>query len=289
MRVLAVVALALAGTACGQPASPSGEAPTVAASFYPLAFVATAVAGDGATVVNLTPAGGEPHDLELTPGQVATLARADLVVYLGAGFQPAVEDALGEAGGATIDAVGAAGGLLGRDEEGGADPHVWLDPTRLAGIAGKVGGALSEVHPAGADGYRRRAAGLRVRLKRLDEDFNSRLSDCRRREIVTSHEAFGYLAARYDLRQIGIAGIDPESEPAPQRVAEVAGLARRHGATTIFFERLVSPRIAETVAEEIDVETAVLDPLEGPPAGSKDYFDAMSENLAALTRALGCT
>jgi zinc transport system substrate-binding protein len=131
---------------------------------------------------------------------------------------------------------------------------------------------------------------LRGDLETLDREFTDGLATCQRREIVTSHAAFGYLAARYDLDQVGITGLSPEAEPTAQRLAEVAEEAREHHATTIFFETLVSPKVAETIAQEVGADTAVLDPIEGlQPGSTGDYLSVMRSNLAVLRPALGCS
>jgi len=299
-RCLSVVSLVLLLAACGG-SDPGGTGNVrVVASFYPLAFVAEEVGGGLVEVENLTPPGAEPHDLELTPGQIRTVAEADLVLSLG-GFQPALDDALGEANGVVVDALATQDELLDapadeheedhEDEEHDAetvDPHVWLDPERVARIAATVGDALVEIDPVNADAYRANASELRSRLMVLDTEFRDGLARCERRTIVTSHEAFGYLASAYDLDEVGIAGIDPEAEPSPRRLAEVAELVEESGVTTVFFEVLVSPRTAETLAEETGVRTARLDPLEGAPQAG-DYFDAMRANLKVLQDGLGCS
>jgi zinc transport system substrate-binding protein len=298
-----VVILLVAASACGSGSGASeGAGVDVVASFYPLAFVAEEVGGGLVDVVNLTPPGAEPHDLELTTGQVRDLAEADLVVFLGRGFQPSVEDAIGELGDEVViaDVLGSQEELLeaapheGEEEEdeehsdeGEFDPHVWLDPERTAGIANLVGTRLADLDPDNASTYRANVADLEARLTELDGAFRAGLARCERRNLVTSHEAFGYLARAYDLEEIGIASIDPETEPSLGRLVEVAEFVRDEGVTTIFFEVLVSPDVAETLAEETGVTTARLDPLEGPPQRG-DYFTAMQANLNALREGLGC-
>lgn len=297
MAAVTIVFLAACAGGGARPAG-GGAEPVVVAAVYPLAFAAERVGAGGARVQELTPAGAEPHDVELTPSQVAALAEADLVVYVGAGFQPAVEDALAGLEAARLDVLEVveplAAGEHAEDEQaedghahGSVDPHVWLDPLRLAEIGAAIAAELGDINPAGRDTYLSHAGELRAELARLDDAFERGLDRCARRAMVVSHEAFGYLAARYDLEQIGISGIDPEAEPSPARLAEVAGLAREHGATTIFFERLVSPRAAQAIAAEIGVDTAVLDPLESAPEQG-DYLSAMRANLDNLRAALGC-
>ena len=261
---------------------------TVVAAFYPLAWVAEEVAGDDTQVVNLTPPGAEPHDLELTARDVERVNDADVVLYLGRGFMPALEDAVEGHEGAIDLLEGHSlreGGEHGDEEreEPEVDPHVWLDPNRLAAMAATVAGELGD--PEAADD-------LVARLQSLDGEFRDGLATCERREIVTSHAAFGYLADAYDLRQIALTGLSPEAEPSPRALEELVEEVREEGATTVFFESLVSPRLAETVAREAGADTAALDPLEGLAEdeleGGADYVSVMRENLATLREALGC-
>lgn len=278
-------ALALVAGACGErgPGAPGGE-PRVAAAFYPLVWAAESVGGDLVQVENLTAAGVEPHDFELSADQVGTLSEADLVVFLGGGFQPAVEDVVSGLGDTRLLDV------LEVPYEGEGptqDPHVWLDPSMMATIVDEISVRLGKLVGSDAETFERNAAALHARLMALDGEFKAALADCESRDIVTSHAAFGYLAARYDLNQVSISGIDPEAEPSPGRLAEVARFVRDHDVTTIFFEELVSPDVAETIAAETGARTDMLNPLESEPE-SGDYIDAMRENLAALTEALGC-
>jgi zinc transport system substrate-binding protein len=309
-RTVAVAAsalLVLAGAAaCAKDSADGGAAAgrlDVVAAFYPLQYVAGRVGGDAAQVTNLAKPGAEPHDLELNPSQVGQISDADLIVYL-KGFQPAVDDAVDQSGGDhTFDVAGVAPlhdaaadepgheGEAGHEEPaGGKDPHVWLDPTRLATIADKLAERLGQADPDRAADYTARARALRTDLETLDREYAQGLGTCQRREFVTSHTAFGYLAERYQLEQVGITGLTPEDEPSPQRLATVADLAKKHGATTIFFETLVSPKVAETIAREVGAKTAVLDPIEGlQPGSSDDYLSVMRTNLGTLKTALSCT
>jgi zinc transport system substrate-binding protein len=263
----------------------------VVAAFYPLQFISERLGGDGVTVTNLTKAGAEPHDLELQPSQLATVGESDLVVYL-AGFQPAVDDAVKlQAQGKSFDAAAVeplSAAPSGESEQGEEkDPHVWLDPIRLAAIVDRLADRLGTLDTANAAAIRTRAGQLTGELRQLDQEYAAGLRTCARHDIVTSHAAFGYLAARYRLNQIPITGLSPEEEPSPQRVAEVAKLAREKGVTTIFFESLVSPKLSETLAKEIGATAAVLDPLEGVE-GADTYFTVMRSNLTALRTALDC-
>ena len=271
-------ALLLGLTACSGASSGGGGRPEVVASFYPLAFLAREVGGTDVEVTDLTPAGTEPHDIELSPSRVARLADADLVFFLG-GFQPAVEDA--------IEASGVDGVDLLDDITAPGDPHVWLDPAAMQELLDRVLLHVSALDTDRAADFRNRARALNGELIRLDALYETGLADCRERDLVVSHEAFGHLAARYGLEQIGISGVDPEAEPGPGRLAEVAELARERGVETIFFERLVSPDVAEALAREVGANTAVLDPIEGEPE-TGDYVAAMEDNLQALRDGLRC-
>jgi zinc transport system substrate-binding protein len=168
-------------------------------------------------------------------------------------------------------------------DSGTADPHVWLDPALYARVVRRVGSALGRPRPAQA---------LARRVLRLDAAYRTGLAHCRRREFVTSHAAFGYLAGRYGLEQIAITGIDPESEPSPRRLRDLVNLVRREHVRTVFFERLVSPRLADTVARNAGAKTAVLDPIEGLTPSEQEhgetYLSLTRQNLQQLRSALGC-
>jgi zinc transport system substrate-binding protein len=247
---------------------------------------------------NLTPAGAEPHDLELSPKQVDAILDADVVLYMGQGFQPAVEDLVEDRqGGITVDVLAALSSELRkrRSEETErleTDIHVWLDPVLMSAIVDQIRDGLARADRAGTSFYEREAGRYRSEIEALDERFRDGLRHCARRVMVTSHAAFGYLAARYGLTQEAIAGVSPEAEPDPKRIAELADLVRREGVTTIFTEELVSPRVANTLAREAGVRTAVLNPLEGLTreelGRGEDYVSIMQENLAILRAALGC-
>jgi zinc transport system substrate-binding protein len=272
-------ALLLAG--CGGGGERGTSDGEIVAAFYPLAFAAEQVGGPGVEVVDLTRAGEEPHDLELSPRDVARIHDARLVVYAGRGFQPAVEDAVEGRSGPSLDVLDDVP-LVGSGDD--VDAHVWLDPSRYAAVAHAIAAALGD--PASADR-------LVQRLNALDDAFAHGLERCRRRTIVTSHAAFGYLAARYRLEQRALVGLAPEAEPPPGTVSRLADEVRASHATTVFTEPLVAPALADTVAREAGARTAELDPLEAltptEESAGADYFSVMRDNLAALRKALGCT
>lgn len=276
--VVGAATLALAAACGGARETDTGRTKVVAA-VYPLAFAAEQVGGTSIEVRDLTPVGAEPHDLELGARDIQAIRAADLVVYLGHGFQPALEDALADRTGPSLDVLAGQGAALG--QENGLDPHVWLDPRRYARIARAIARELGD--PASAEPFV-------ARLEALDAELERGLARCARREIVTSHAAFGYLARRYRLVQVPLTGVAPEVEPSPRDLESLVDLVRAHGATTIFSEPLLPGDLAETVAREADARVAVLDPLEGLTADEgADYLSVMRTNLATLREALGCT
>lgn len=280
--------------ACGGGGAADGR-PQIVAAFYPLFEAAQRVGGELVRVRNLTPAGSEPHDIELNSRQVDQIEDATVLLYLGRGFQPAIEKAAERAAGTKVEVLGSVGDLRpagSGDQHLEVDPHVWLDPRHQKAIVTKVSDALSEADPANGATYEANAGAYTRELDELDATFAAGLATCDRRVMVTAHEAFGYLAARYGLTQEALAGLEPESEPTPRRLAELASRVRDGGTTTVFYETLVSPKVAEALAREAGVRTAVLDPLEGltdaDAKAGRTYVSAMRENLAAIRLALGC-
>jgi zinc transport system substrate-binding protein len=275
--LVAGVVIALTSSGSASDNSPGGQTEVVAA-FYPIAFAAEQV-DPSADVKNLTPPGAEPHDLEVTPQDVQDLQSADLVLLMGQGFQPQLEKAADQ---------GSAGQVIKLLDTPGlglkpGDPHVWLDPPRFEKLVTRIGDALGD--PAAAEQFD-------TKLAALDREYRSGLANCKRTEIVTSHEAFGYMAEDNGLRQVAISGISPEAEPTPAALQTAVDAVRKTGATTVFTEPLVSPKLSETVARETGAKTDTLNPIEGltPDEQNKgdDYFSVMRENLAALRQALEC-
>ena len=300
---------------------------TVMASFYPLQYLAEKIGGEHVSVTSLTPEGAEPHDLELSPKMVDSLSSADAVIYL-AGFQSAVDEAIEQQAPKTVIDVSSAAKLVeagtdanhpsedeedatdeaqsgeteahDHDHEGAdhadhdhhhdmsADPHFWLDPTRMANAATLVGDKLAEADSAHADTYKANAKALAEDLNALSDTLVTKTSTCKVKTFVTAHTAFGYLADRTGLTQVGISGLDPESSPSPARLAEIAQIAKEQGVTTIFTEALIDPKVAQTLADDLGITTAVLDPIESQTDASKDYTATMNSNIDALTKALDC-
>lgn len=307
---IALAALMLGG--CQDTPKVEPARPLVVASFYPLYDFARQVAGDRAEVVSLVPTGVEPHDWEPSPRDVARVEKAAVFVYNGAGFDPGVERLAKNApAGRTVVVEATAGlpllavDLPGHEKEHGGkghtrakteqverDPHVWLDPLLARAQVETIRAGLAKADPSNAAHYAARAAAYTARLTSLHDAFAAGLAECRRREIVVSHAAFTYLAHRYKLLQVPVMGLAPEAEPSPAELARVVRLVRRLKAKVIFFETLVSPKLAETLAAEVGAKTLVLNPLEGLTAdeekAGKDYVGVMEENLRNLRTALEC-
>ena len=291
-RALLPLALLLPAATLSACAASSSDGEVVA-SFYPLQYVAERIVGDHAKVTNLTAPGIEPHDLELSPRQAARISGASVVFYE-TGLQPAVDEAVRNDGPEHV--VDAAKAVKLRDaeeggERGGVDPHFWLDPTLLAQAADAFTEQMSEADPDHKADFEAGNAKLQDDLAALDEDFEAGLKDCTTRTVVVSHDAFEYLGARYDLDMHPIAGLSPDAEPSARHLAELADLIRTDKITTVFSERLASPKLADTLASDLGITTEVLDPIEGLASSKSDddYVSLMRENLEALRKAGGCS
>jgi zinc transport system substrate-binding protein len=280
--MVATALLASAG-ACSDSGSGGDGKVKVVAAFFPMAELARAVGGNHVAVTTLTPPGVEPHDLELNTRQVDQAHAAAVIVYLGHGFQPGVQDLAGQVKGEKVDA-------LSQVPVVGDDPHVWLDPVLMSRIAVQVQAALTRVDPDRKDIYAANVRRYAQQLTALDAAFRTGLDKCDRNVMVTSHAAYLYLAKRYGLEQEAVTGASPESEPSPARLAELTTLVNDAGVTTIFTEPLVTGGSAAALARETGTKTATLDPLEGPPKTAPDatYIQLMRKNLRTLQVALGC-
>lgn len=266
----------------------------VVASFYPLYFFAQEIGGEKVSVTNITPAGAEPHDYEPTVKDITEIERADLVIINGGNLEP-WSDKIKSSLNSNIQMIAIGEALMTRDsqdEELQKDPHVWLDPTLAKAESEKIAEALIVVDPENADHYRENEIILSNKLDELDQKFSQGLANCSSRTIVTSHAAFGYLADRYGLQQLAIAGLSPDEEPSAKQLADVADFAKQYNVKYIFFETLVSPKLAETIAQEVGAQTISFNPLEGltteEEQQGENYFTIQEQNLANLQTALGC-
>ena len=286
-RILPVALCAAMLGGCGASAASSSAAEStdstdraplkVMASFYPMYDFAQKIGGDKVTVTNMVPAGTEPHDWEPSTTDITNLEDADVFIYSGAGMEHWVDSVLGSLTNQDLDVVQASDGVTLRegyeDEDGdvGADPHVWLAP-------------------ANAEYYRQNYEQWALECDRLDTEFTEALSALPNKNIVVSHEAFGYLCDAYGLNQVAIEGIEADSEPDPARMAEIEDFVKANHVKVIFSEELVSPKVAQTIADATGAQMQELNPLEGLTddqiADGQDYFSVMRQNLEELKNAL---
>ncbi len=287
-----VLAAAIPLTAACAPASmgtpdQASSGPRIVAAFYPLQYAAEQVGGSSVSVTNLTQSGVEPHDLELSAQQVGEIANADLVLYV-KGFQPAVDEAIAQQ--APDRAIDVSAAISRLTLDGAADPHVWLDPSNMSTIGTAIAERLAEISPDDAASYAKNSAALTGTMSALSSDYSAALTNCRTRTMVVSHDAFAYLAKAFGLTQVGISGLSPEAEPSPARIREVADVVAKENVNTIYYETLVDPKVAQTIADETGASAQKLDPLEGlQPGATGDYATVMRENLATLAKGQGCS
>ena len=295
-------------TGCGtQPAdTAAGDGRLrVLTSFYPMYDFACKIGGDCIDVTNMVPSGTEPHDWEPSTNDLKNLEKADVFIYNGADMEPWADDLLVSRSD-TLHVVEASENVELRTTDGehehaheheGADhhhgdfdPHVWLDPENAKIEMEAIKDALCAADPENSTVFQSNYEKYAAELDALDAEFREKLAPLPNRTIVVAHEAFGYLCDAYGLTQVGIEGLSPDSEPDPGRMAEVIDFVREHSISTIFFEELVSPKVAEAIASETGAQAKMLSPLEGlsdeQAASGADYFSVMHDNLAALMEAL---
>lgn len=275
--------------------SPTSNRLSVVASYYPLYDFARQVGGDKVSITTITPAGAEPHDYEPTPKVLADAEHAAVFIYNGGQMEPWVAGFLSDY---KHSAVKASAGIVLQSTTGEGtaaqvqDPHFWLDPVLAQQIIKNIQQGLTQADPADAAYFAQNAESYIAKLSQLDKDFRATLASCQTRTLVTSHDAFGYLARRYNLTVYAIAGLTPDEEPSAGKLAELARLVRDQHIRYIFFERLVSPRLADTIAAETGAQTLVFDPIEGVSNAAqtqgKNYLTIQQDNLASLRTALAC-
>ena len=268
----------------------------VTTSFYPLAEFTKQVGQELVDVHNLTPAGSEPHDFDPSPQDLVLLENSKLFVYNGAGLELWLSK-LGDEIKQKVPTVNASENiqlLQGSEEEEviQTDPHVWMDPVLASQEVESIKKGLIQIDPTHASAYEQNAMKYQTELSNLDTEFRTVLTECRTRDIVTSHNAFQYLGKRYNLNILSISGLSPDEEPSPKKLAEVTQFVKKNNVKYIFFESLVSPKLSHTIAEETGAKTISFNPLEGLTmnelAEGKKYLTIQRENLVALRTALEC-
>lgn len=259
----------------------------VVATFYPLAYFAERIGGDNVAVTTIIPNGIEPHDFAPTPQDIVKITNAAVLIYNGAGLDtwaeniPSQDYTQTEVFQIKAAAVGTAD-----------DPHVWLDPVLMQTIVEDIRNAYSELDPTHAADYKLNTEQLLASLQQLDEDYQTGLADCEIRQAIVAHDAFNYVANRYQLTILPIVGMNPNEAPSAQQIVELSEAAHTYGIEYIFFEELTSPKLSEVLAAEVGATTMVLSPVEGlspeEQAAGDDYFSVMERNLDNLALALRC-
>ncbi|HSW97971.1 MAG TPA: zinc ABC transporter substrate-binding protein, partial [Candidatus Saccharimonadales bacterium] len=269
----------------------------IVTSFYPMYFFASQIAGDKADVYNVTPASAEPHDYEPTTQDIAQIENSNLLVLNGGKLEAWGDKVKDTLKGSEVNIVTAGEGLADRtiEEEGKTiqDPHIWLDPILAKKEVAKITSALIAVDPKDAAYFQKNEKTLNTKLDMLNQSYKTGLASCQKKDIVTSHAAFGYLGPQYGFNQVAISGVSPDEEPSAQKLAELADFVKKNDIKIIFFESLVSPKLSQTIANETGSQTLVLDPIEGIPdeqlKHGADYFTIMKQNLINLQTALECS
>lgn len=272
------------------PVPPTNAPMSVVTTFYPLADFAKNVGGDLVNVTNITPAGVEPHEYEPTPQDLAKVYQANVFLMNGNGVDPWADKLAPDLAKNGVAVIRKMSEYVASTTS--TDPHFWLDPLSAEHEVSVITDAFILADPAHADQYNQKKAVYIEKLQALDLAYTQGLANCDRRTFVTSHNAFSYLAQRYSLTSRYILGLSPEAEPSAQQVATIARQAKEENIGYIFFETLVNPKLAQTIANEIGAKTLTLNPIEGLTNeelnAGEDYVSVMRENLANLRIALVC-
>lgn len=298
--VVFITGLAACGRVAEKPKQQNGL--TIYASFYPMQFLASQIAGDKAKVLSLVPAGVEPHDWEPKPRTLAELQESDMFVYNGAGMEIWLKDLLPSIEKGGVKAVNASEGLelLPFDEKNAEeeqteeklayDPHVWVSPVKYKQQAQNILTALIEVDASNQDYYKSNYDKLVEQLDKLDSDYRQAAAAFKSKVFIVSHSAFEYLAKEYGLTQLPIRGVTPQAEPSPAKLAELVEICRENNIKYVFFESLVSPKLSQTLANEVGAQTLVLNDGQGITEEQikqgNSYITIMYENLENLKKAL---
>lgn len=300
---IAVFGLLLTG--CGSPAAnekaDTNDKIQIMTTFYPMYEFTKEVAGDTADVELMIPAGTEPHDYEPSARAVAKLTEADVFVYNSKELETWVEDISTNIDKKQTKIVEASSGIKlmegaeeeeteGHDHDHTLDPHVWLSPVLASQEVENIKNALSEKFPEQKATFEKNAAAYQDKLAELDKEFAEAFAGANKRDFVTQHAAFGYLAHQYDLNQIAISGLSPEEEPSASRLAELKEYVSKNDISYIYFEENTNSKVAETLAKEANVKTLVLNPLESLSEkqikAGESYLTVMKENLTALKKTI---
>ncbi|QQZ11497.1 metal ABC transporter substrate-binding protein [Heyndrickxia vini] len=264
----------------------------IVTTFYPMYEFTKNVVKDKADVKLLIPSNVEPHDWEPTPKDVGRIQKANIFVYNSKYFETWVPSIKNSVSNGNLSFVEASNDiqLMSGNGHHQFDPHVWLNPVLAQQEVKTITKALIKVDPKNKGFYQKNSAEYIAKLAKLDDEYRNALKGAKKKEIITQHTAFGYLAKEYGLKQIPIAGLSPSQEPSPARLGELKEFAVKHHVKVIYFEELASPKVAETLANEVGAKTEVLHTLEGLSKEEQDkgmnYISVMQKNLEAIKKSL---
>ncbi|MFA9378797.1 MAG: metal ABC transporter solute-binding protein, Zn/Mn family [Lachnotalea sp.] len=286
-----VMMFALTGCASNNVKTDDGKL-KIYTSFYTMYDFTSKIAGDKADVVNLVSDGTEPHEWEPSTSDMINLEQADMLIYNGAGMEHWV-DKITESLENDLVLVEASDGITLIDDElsqGNSDPHVWLDVENAKIEMENIKNALVKADEANATYYEENYEKYAQLSDELNTEMTTRIEALDNKNIIVSHEAFSYLCKAYGLTQTAIGDLEAGAEPDAKRLAEIVLFAKENQVKTIFFEELVSPKMANIIADEIGADIAVLNPVEGLTQkqvdAGEDYFSIMRTNLDTLEQTM---
>lgn len=264
---------------------------SVVTTIYPMEDFVKQIGQDKVEIINLVPAGMEPHDFELSTKDMGLLETADVLVYNGSGMEHFIDKTIQTMTNESVIIVEASKDVEQiASEDGKTDPHTWLSIENAKVECEAICDALCKADSENETFYKDNLKAYEEKLDALYDEFKEGLKDCKKDTIVVAHEAFGYLCHEFSLNQEGIEGLMADSEPDSGRMKEIIELCKEEDIKVIFFEELVSPKVAQTIAAETGATTMVLNPIEGltkeQEENNLDYIGLMKENLEALQVAL---
>lgn len=281
-------------------ASQKGRTVKIMTSVFPLAEFARAVGGDFGEVEMLLPPGVEVHTWQLRPSDISKLSRANLFIHIGKQLEPWITKVLQGVINPDLVVLEAAQGLFLKDHEHHhghgteeVDPHVWLDFEYDGLIVNRIADALCKLAPDHSDYFRSNADVYQEKLHQLDRKYRMSLGACKNRTfLVGGHAAFGYLAKKYNLNQVALYGINPDSRPTPRQLKEVVDLVRELDIKAIFIEVFVSDELARVISREAGLRILELNPganlTRAQNAAGLSFFNIMENNLENLKDGLSC-
>lgn len=282
---LSIIVMGLLLTSCGNAKEEEFEVPKISVSSYPLAYIVEQVGGDHVEIEDLSKNSGTAHNLELSPSQVAKLGDGDLTVYISQGFQPAVEKAVSQSSAESFDVLE----VIPKDELIHGDSHIWLDPILVKKVAKEIEERLIEMNPESADYYQDNYGVFERDLGFINSEYEDIIKTCENDVLFTTHEAFGYLAKRYGLDQVGVTGVDPEVEPSPARILELKKMIEEFGVTTLFIENSTSKHQADELSKTLGVNLLPLDTMEVEVEENKGMLETYADNLYYISQGLDCS